>query len=292
QKDKLLLQATSPGAPVQPGDLNVSGGEIIVRERGAQDRIDLTVHAPARARVKIESESGMVDVIGDFEFAEVITNTGTIHADVPLDSLKFKFLWESSRPRFLSDVELPAVKEGRAGAFSISGRLGARVKKGKHKLELPETESEAAGNKGNQSEPASTLPDAVDQPPPKKQEPVQLSFTTQRGVVLLNVDPTMAPNDLRERPLTEAARAIVRSGDGPLTDAIRKVSPHLFGDYAKTLPPPRNEPALVTLRPPGEIATAVNPQLMRVNVSVTDRNGRAIANLRPTDFAVYEDGAE
>ena len=97
---------------------------------------------------------------------------------------------------------------------------------------------------------------------------------------------------MRERPLTEAARAIVRSGDGPLTDAIRKVSPHLFGDYAKTLPPPRNEPALVTLRPPGEIATAVNPQLMRVNVSVTDRNGRAIANLRPADFAVYEDGAE
>src|SRR5207253_7383600 len=104
-------------------------------ERRAQDRIDLTVHAPARARVKIEGESGMVDVIGDFEFAEVITNTGTIHADVPLDSLKFKFLWQSSRPRFLSDVELPPVKEGRAGAFSISGALGpdARSKKEKKK---------------------------------------------------------------------------------------------------------------------------------------------------------------
>ena len=291
QKDKLLLQATSPGAPVQPGDVNMSGGEIVVRERRVQDRIDLTVHAPARARVKIEGESGMVDVIGDFEFADVITNTGTIHADVPLDSLKFKFLWQSSRPRFLSDVELPPVKEGRAGVFSISGRLGIHVKKSKKKNE-PASASVVLPNVESQSEPAVTLPDTVDQLPPKKQEPVQLSFTTQRGVVLLNVDPTMAPNDLRERPLTEAARAIVRSGDGPLTDAIRKVSPHLFGDYAKTLPPPRNEPALVTLRPPGEIATAVNPQLMRVNVSVTDRNGRAIANLRPADFAVYEDGAE
>src|SRR5205823_1704948 len=250
--------------PVQPGDVNVSGGEINVRERRAQDRIDVTVHLPARARVKIESESGMVDVIGDFESADVITNTGTIHADVPLDSLRFKFLWESSRPRFLSDVELPPVKEGHAGVFSISGTLGEHVKKSKHKIELPEIEN--AGNSDNKPAPNTTPTDSTDQSSTKKQERVQLSFTTQRGVVLLNVDPTMAPNDLRERPLTEAARAIVRSGNGPLTDAIRKVSPHLFGDYAKTLPPPRNEPALVTLRPPGEIATAVNPQLMRINV--------------------------
>jgi VWFA-related protein len=288
RKDSLLLQATSPGAPVEPGDVNVSGGEITVRERSAPNRIDITVHAPARARVKIESESGMVDVIGDFEFAEVITNTGTIHADVPLDSLKFKFLWQSSRPRFLSDVELPAVKEGRAGVFSVSGRLGEHVKKRKHKVDLPETEKQTADNKTDQI----AFPETDNPPPPKKQEPVQLSFTTQRGVVLLNVDPAMAPNDLRERPLTEAAKAIVRSGDGPLMDAIRKVSPKWFGDYAKTLPPPRTEPSLVTLRPPGEMATAVTPQLMRVNASVTDRNGRAIAGMRVADFAVYEDGAE
>jgi len=66
----------------------------------------------------------------------------------------------------------------------------------------------------------------------------------------------------------------------------------MFGDYAKTLPPPRTEPALVNLRPPGEIATTVAPQLMRVNASVTDRNGRAIAGMRDSDFAVYEDGSE
>ena len=111
-------------------------------------------------------------------------------------------------------------------------------------------------------------------------------------MILLNVDPSMAPNDLRERPLTQAAKAIVRSGDGPLTDAIRKVSPRLFGDYAKTLPPPREQPALVTLRPPGEIATAITPQIIRVNASVTDRNGRAIPGILDSDFSVYEDGAE
>src|SRR6266852_9139688 len=40
------------------------------------------------------------------------------------------------------------------------------------------------------------------------------------------------------------------------------------------------------------MVTAVTPQLMRVNASVTDRNGRAISGMRDSDFAVYEDGAE
>ena len=126
QKDKAMVRATSPGAPVEAGDVNFASGEITVRERRAQDRIDLTIHVPERTRVKIESESGMVDVIGDLAFAEVATNTGTIHADVPLDAVKFKFLWQASHPRFLSDVELPRIKEGKAGTFSISGTRVSR----------------------------------------------------------------------------------------------------------------------------------------------------------------------
>jgi len=142
EKDKATLQATSPGVPVEKKDINVSDGEIVVRERRAQDRIDLTIRVPPRMRVKIESETGMVDVIGDFAEAEVMTNTGTIHADVPLDAVKFKFLWQASHPRFLSDVELPKVKEGKAGSFSISGRLGEKTKKAKkpkkpNAVELP-----------------------------------------------------------------------------------------------------------------------------------------------------------
>ena len=293
EKSKASLQATSTGAPVEPADINVSGGEITVRER--RDRIDLTVHVPKRSRVKIETETGMVDVIGDLGVADVFTNTGTIHADVPLDALKFKFLWQSSRPRFLSDVELPPIKEGRAGAFSISGALGpdAKGKKEKKKEAAPgeDVTADTADHKSAANEATNKSDDNAEKPP-EKQELVQLNFTTQRGVILLNVDPTMAPNDLRERPLTEAARSIVRSGDGPLMDAIRKVSPRMFGDFAKTLPPPRNEPSLVTLRPPGEIAISVAPQLMRVNASVTDRNGRAIPGMRDSDFAVYEDGSE
>ena len=300
EKMKVSFTATSAGVPVERTDVNFSQGEISVRERRQPDRIDLVVHVPARARVRVETETGMVDVIGNVEVADVITNTGTIHADVPLDALKFRFLWQSSRPRYLSDVELPRIKEGRAGTFSISGTLGPKPKKSKRKKlddEPAKTTPEPSEDKTAARAPSEQPEDKPDKPaePAKETEKsarVQLNFTTQRGVILLNVDPSMVPNDLRERPLTNAAKAIVRAGDGPLMDAIRKVSPRMFGDYAKTLPPPRTEPALVSSRPPGEFATEVAPKLMRVNASVTDRYGRAIAGMRSSDFTVYEDGAE
>src|ERR1043165_5258124 len=298
QKDTALLQASSPGAPVEARDISISSGEIVVRERAAADRIDLVVRVPERARVKVESEGGMVDVVGDLAMAEVSTDTGTIHADVPLDAVKFKFLWQASHPRFLSDVELPRVREGKAGTFSISGTLGPNAKKSKDKKkkETPaptpaEDKSAATSNAATDSSADGTT-DKDEKAKTDKDKLVQLNLTTQRGVILLNVDPTMAPNDLHERPLTEAAKGIVRSGNMPLIDAIRKVSPRLFGDYAQTLPPPQQGPLLVTMQPPGQLATAVAPQLIKVNASVTDGNGRAIPNMRLSDFAVYEDGAE
>src|SRR5205807_3803842 len=109
---------------------------------------------------------------------------------------------------------------------------------------------------------------------------------------LLNVDPSMVPSDLHERPLTEAARAIVRSGDSQLVEAIRKVSPKMFGDYARTLPPIEREPTLVKRQPPGQIVSSVTPQLMRFNASGMGRNGRAIGGMRESEFTVYENGRE
>jgi VWFA-related protein len=295
EKDKSSLKATSTGGSVQASDITVSGNEIVVRERPY--RIDLTVRVPKRSRVKIESETGMVDVIGDLEVADVTTNTGTIHADVPTDALKLKFEWASSRPRYLSDVELPKVKEGRGGAFSISGTIGPDAKRKKEKKkDKPQPTDPDKNENDSTNPPADPTANAANKPDesqePERQQLVRLNFVTQRGVILLNVDPSMAPNDLRERPLTQAAKSIVRSGNEPLIDAIRKVSPRMFGDYARTLPPPRNEPTLMSVRQPGEMVTAVAPQLMRVNASVTDRNGRAIPGMRDADFSVYEDGAE
>jgi VWFA-related protein len=258
QQKKVTVDAKSSGDAIAPDDVKVDskGGKVTidVRPRGEKNRIDLVVTVPQRSKIDVEGEDGAVDVVGNVESASVKTDTGTIHADVPLDALKFDFLWEASRPRYMSDVELPPVKEKRGGRFELSGRLG---------------EKEA-----------------------KKEETVALDFRTQRGVVLLNIDPAMAPSDLRERPLTEAARAIVRSGDSELVEAIRKVAPKMFGDYAKTLPPPEKEPALVSRTPPGRIVSSVAPQLLRFNASVTDRNGRAIGGMRETDFTVWENGVE
>jgi VWFA-related protein len=258
QKNRITIHANSQGRPVDSTDLQIESKagsiRIDVKDRGEKDRVDLVVHIPLRSKAIVETEAGSVDITGNIESAEVTTNTGTIHADVPLEALKFEFLWQSSRPRYLSDVELPEIKEKRGGFFSISGKLGEKK--------------------------------------PKKEERVELTFLTRRGVVLLNVDPEMVPSDLSQRPLTEAVRGIVRSGDSQLIDSIRKVSPKMFGDYAKTLPPSEKEPTLQRRRPPGQVVTAVAPQLMRLNASVTDRNGRAIGGMKAGDFTVYEDGTE
>jgi VWFA-related protein len=255
---KMSIEATSTGQSIAPEDVKVdakgSKVSIDVRPRGEKDRIDLIVRIPQRSRIEIEGQAGAVDVVGNVESASVKTDTGTIHADVPLDAVKFEFVWEASRPRYMSDVELPPVKEKAGGTFKLSGRLG---------------EEKA-----------------------KKEETIALDFRTQRGVVLLNVDPAMAPSDLRDRPLTEAARAIVRSGDSQLVEAIRKVSPKMFGDFAKTLPPPDKEPALVNRVPTNKIVSSVAPQLLRFNASVLDRHGRAIGGMRESDFTVWENGIE
>ena len=258
QVKKLSIEASSAGAPVDSTDVQAigKGGAITieVRDRGDKNRIDLIVRIPSRSKVKVETQAGAVDIVGNVESADVATNTGTIHADVPLEVLKFNFIWTASKPRYLSDVELPETKEKAAGVSTISGKLG---------------------EKGS-----------------KKEDRVQLDFVTQRGVVLLNVDPTMVPTDLHERPLTEAARAIVRSGDSQLIDAIRKVSPKMFGDYAKTLPPPEKEPTLMQRAPPGQFVSKISSQLLRFNASVTDRNGRAIGGMKESDFTVFENGVE
>jgi VWFA-related protein len=258
QKGVASLRAESPGAAVEESDIvsTPSGGavQIDVRGRSERDRIDVTVRVPERTKVKVESEAGAVSVAGNLESAEVRTNTGTIHVDVPTDAVSFDFIWEASRPRYFADFELPKVKEKAGGWYSISGKLGEKKA--------------------------------------RKEERIRLDFATQRGVIIFNVDPSMVPSDLRERPLTEAARAIVRSGDSQLMEAIRKVSPKLFGDYAKTLPPPKEAPSLVDRRPPGEVTTEVSPQLLRLNVSVTDRQGRAMSGLRAQDFTLFENGQE
>lgn len=224
------------------------------KRKAERERLDLTVRVPVRARVKVATGEGAVDVVGNVESAEVVTDTGTIRADVPLDALKYRFQWIASRPRFYSEVELPEVKERRGGVYEIEGRFGDKKA--------------------------------------KREERIELNLVTERGVILFGVsDTAMVPADLRARALTEAARAIIRSGHLSLIEAIRKVAPRLVGEYAETLPARLREPSLIaTRRAPGNIATRVQANLVRFNARVTDRHGRAIGGLTEKDFQVFENG--
>jgi VWFA-related protein len=123
---------------------------------------------------------------------------------------------------------------------------------------------------------------------------VRLSLETARGVVLFGVkDESRVPSDLRERTLTEAARAIIRSGDTELIDAIRKVAPRLVGEYAETLGLRGRGPTLgARTTSPFDVRTSAVASLARVQARVTDRTGRAIAGLTAKDFTVTEGGVE
>jgi VWFA-related protein len=256
ERRRVWLKAESPGAAVRESDVKTSAAdgrvEIEVREgRGERDRIDLFVRVPRRARVRVETRGGAVDVSGSLSEVEAATDTGTIRADVPLDSLRYSFRWTASRPRFYSETELGRVEEKRGGRFEVSGRIGDK--------------------KAN------------------RDERVKLDFETERGVILFGVDPASVPADLRERQLTEAARAIIRSGQQDLIEAIRKITPRFVGEYARTLPPPRGGAPVLSVATKSERAErAVAPQLMRVTANVTDRQGRAIAGLERKDFSVSE----
>jgi Ca-activated chloride channel family protein len=256
ERKSVTIKAESPGAAVAESDVvsNATNGriEIEVREgRAERDRIDLSLRVPRRAKVRVETRGGAVDVSGPVSEAEAATDTGTIRADVPLDSLRYSFRWTASRPRFYSEVELGKVEERRGGRFEVAGRFGDKKA--------------------------------------KRDQRVKLDFETERGVILFGVDPSSVPADLRERQLTEAARAIIRSGNQDLIEAIRKITPRFVGEYARTLPPPRGGAPVLAVAAKGErAAREIAPQLMRVNANVTDRLGRAISGLERKDFSVVE----
>ncbi|MDQ1613742.1 MAG: Ca-activated chloride channel [Pyrinomonadaceae bacterium] len=259
ERKRVSLRAESPGAAVKESDVRTvaAGGrvEVEVKEgRGERDRVDLFLRVPERARVRVETRAGAVDVSGSLSEVEAVSDTGTIRADVPLDSLRYSFRWTASRPRFYSEVELGKVEEKRGGRFEVSGRFGDKKA--------------------------------------KRDQRVKLDLETERGVILFGVDPSSVPADLRERQLTEAARAIIRSGNQDLIEAIRKITPRFVGEYAQTLPPPRGGAPVLALATKNERAVReVAPQLMRVNANVTDRQGRAIAGLERKDFSVSEGDA-
>lgn len=251
---------------------------IEIRPESEAKRIDISLVVPERVKLSIVTSEGEVLVSGDLESIEVKTETGTIATDVPTTDLKYDLNWTASRPRYLSDIELNKVKEKSGGKFQLKGRFENDAKQGS------ETPDES------KSEP-SEMSDGPQKIKKKKRErtpTVSLDFTTARGIVLLNVPPTEVTSDLRERPLTEAAKAMIKSGDVVLMEAIRRATPKYFGDYARTLPPMRREPSLSSSIRPADIP---GDTIKDAVVRVTDLQNRAISDLATADFSVAESGS-
>jgi VWFA-related protein len=288
-KEKALVQVGSDKS-LSESEIkfdNARGLTIEVTPQTANTRVDLTVKLPPRSRVRVKTGEGEIRISGDLESAEAETDTGTIAADVPLDNLKYNFLWTASRPRYVSDVTLEEIKEKSGGKFVLKGKIidEDALKEAKTTEEITEEPTEEPTTDDKDSK------DKKKKPKTKEQKPktVSLDFITARGIILLNINPGEVPSDLRERPLTDAAKAIIRSGDSLLMEAIRRASPKFFGDYAATLPPFKKTPVLTqSTNKPDE----VQAQVKKVLVRVTDLNNRAVAGLNKNDFEVSESGNE
>ncbi|HEX8354361.1 MAG TPA: VWA domain-containing protein [Pyrinomonadaceae bacterium] len=303
------------GAAARPSD----GRKVVASAAQVErERIDLLVRVPSRSRVYVETEAGAVDLVGNLASAEAKTDTGTIRADVPLEALRYSFRWTLSRPRFFSEVELPKVKSRRGGVFEIEGRFPDEKgeKRGREEeAAAGEPEGDVAAEAAAATEAKAAPAGEADRKAAREKAEeakkraaaaraeaekaaddlrVRLSLETARGVVLFGVkDEARVPSDLRERTLTEAARAIIRSGDTELIDAIRKVAPRLVGDYAETLGRRGGGPTLGSRAArPFDVRAAAGPSLARVQARVTDRAGRAISGLTAKDFSVTEGGVE
>jgi len=276
------LKITSPGT-FADSEIKVYADEgtttIEVRARDPKQRIDLMLTLPERTSLRVQTTAGSVEATGNFAKIEAKTDTGTVAVDVPTEALQYHFLWTESRPRYLADFDIEKVKERSGGKFEIKGTYFDQGKP--RKSENGSTASVPQG--GEVLDGAST----TKTPKAKEQRPVTLDFTTARGIILLNVPPNEVMADLRERPLSNAAKAIVRSGDSLLMEAIRRASPKYFGDYARTLPPLRTEPAFAAAKARTEVPAAA---VKLATVRVTDLKNRAIDGLKASDFEITESG--
>ena len=284
---KLIVTSPKGVTDTEVKIVGVGGRTLItVTPSDTRKRIDIVVTVPERTNLVIETLAGAVEVVGNFGSITARTDTGTIMTDIPADDLKYQFLWTESHPRYLADFDIEVVKEKSGGRFEIKGHRSAEGKseKVKGKSKEPEPTGDPPAENNGQKPKTKDLKPKHEKRIPKG---VALNFTTARGIILLNVPPNEVMSDLRERPLTEAAKAIVRSGDSLLMEAIRRAAPKYYGDYSRSLPPYAREPRFTTK---SEQALNPNAAVKTALVRVTDLRNRAIRDLEAKDFDIIEGG--
>lgn len=278
---KASMMAAASSAAVTETEIKIENAKgrlrMTVIPAMSGKRIDLTIQLPERSRIRITTRDGEIGLTGNFHSVTAISETGTIAADLPTAELKYEFLWTASKPRFVSDFELEPVKERSGGRFLVKGVYKKPIDEGPKK---PSNETAETEGNGVDTPAADTEEEPIDLT-------VEANFTTARGIVLLNVPPNEVSSDLRERPLTIAAKAIVRSGDSILMAAIRRSAPKYFGEYERSLPPADRLPKLTTKQ---NVANAISASTKVASVRVIDPNNRAIPGMTAADFELYEAG--
>ncbi|MBX3298369.1 MAG: VWA domain-containing protein [Acidobacteria bacterium] len=263
---------------ISEAELTVSAGKaatvIRVVPLDTRRRIDLEISVPERASARIETVAGGIDVVGDLSSVTAKTETGTIATDLPNTEIGYLLTWTESKPRVVADAALEKTREKAAGRFEIKGTIRLERVGPITKADGDATDEPATREKKNKK--GATAAGAV-----------SLNFTTARGIILLNVPPNEVGGDLRERPLTNAAKAIVRSGDSLLMEAIRRSAPKYFADYLRSLPPIKQEPRISEKSSRPEVPAG---GAKTATVRVTDIKNRSVPGLTAADFEVTENG--
>ncbi|HSB08183.1 MAG TPA: VWA domain-containing protein [Blastocatellia bacterium] len=107
---------------------------------------------------------------------------------------------------------------------------------------------------------------------------VIVKMTAPKAMVLA----TLKSYEPAKKPLTLAAQTIARRA-GLMGEALRRTNPQL-------LRPQRDQTEPVSPTDSEEGALKLETHLINLNIGATDRTGRPIADLKPGDFNVYEDG--
>ncbi len=278
QREKVAFIFADSGVAVSEGEIKIETQKgkirISVVPSTRSKRIDVGLKLPPRSAVNLTTGDGEIRFSGDISTVNASTVTGTISSDVPTVDLKYQLSWTSSRPRFVADFKLEDVRERSGGRFEIKGNykspIDETIKRSEQIEDVPPAEGNGEESKNKEND---TL--------------ISLHLTTARGIILINVPPTEVASDLRERPLTEAAKAIVKSGDSVLMNAIRRAAPKYFGEYERTLPPVDRRPVLSEYERPGTIGTATTRTAL---VRVTDNNNRAVPGMARDEFELLESG--
>ncbi|MCI0485695.1 MAG: VWA domain-containing protein [Blastocatellia bacterium] len=110
--------------------------------------------------------------------------------------------------------------------------------------------------------------------------PPHIKAETDRAVIVSH-----GPIEPPHRPMTYAAHVIARH-NGFMGSSLRKSYPHLIRPPGAR----RDSVAAPLATEKEEGALRLETHLINLNISVTDRSGKAMPGLKQNDFSVYEDG--